>query len=66
MKAILIKLFHSEDGQDLIEYALLTAGMGFAGIAVWPAIVTSLGVAYTALDSQTQELWAPPDPGGSP
>jgi len=67
MKAILIKLLHSEDGQDLIEYALLTAGMGFAGIAVWPAIVNSLGVAYTALDSQTQDLWSPPDPaGGSP
>jgi Flp pilus assembly pilin Flp len=65
MKALLIELLRSDKGQDLIEYALLTAGIGFAGLAAWPAIVNSLGVAYTQLDSQTQDLWAPPDPAGS-
>jgi Flp pilus assembly pilin Flp len=63
MKALLIKLLRSEEGQDLIEYALLTAGTGFAGIAAWPAIVNTLGVVYAQLDTQTQELWAPCDPG---
>jgi len=68
MKALLIKLFRSDDGQDLIEYALLTAGIGFAGLAAWPAIVNSLGIAYAQLDQQTQDLWEPPNPtgGGSP
>lgn len=65
MKALLIELFRSENGQDLIEYALLTAGIGFAGLAVWPAVVTSLGVVYAQLDSQTQDLWEPPNPAGS-
>ena len=65
MTALIAKLFKSEDGQDLIEYALLTAGVGFAGLSAWPAIVNSLGVAYTALDQQTQNLWQPPNPGGS-
>lgn len=65
MKALLVKLFQSENGQDLIEYALLTAGIGFAGLAVWPAVVTSLGVVYAQLDSQTQDLWEPPNPAGS-
>ena len=65
MKALFSRLILSEDGQDLIEYALLTAGIGFAGIAVWPAILDSLGTAYAQLDSQTQDLWSPPDPAGS-
>jgi Flp pilus assembly pilin Flp len=66
MKALFVHLFRSEGGQDLVEYALLTAGIGFAGLAVWPAIVTSLGSAYAQLDAQTQDLWSPPDPAGSP
>jgi Flp pilus assembly pilin Flp len=66
MKALLIRVLRSDNGQDVIEYALLTAVIGFAGLAVWPAIVNSLGVAYAALDQQTQDLWEPPNPGGSP
>jgi Flp pilus assembly pilin Flp len=65
MKALFAQLIRSERGQDIIEYALLTAGIGFAGLAAWPAIVNSLGVAYVQLDSQTQNLWEPPNPGGS-
>ena len=68
MKALLRKLVWSEHGQDLIEYALLTGGVGLAGLGTWPLIVNSLGTAYAALDSQTQDLWVPPNPisGGSP
>ena len=65
MKALLTRLFRSEGGQDLIEYALLTAGVGLAGLAVWPAIIDSLSDVYTQLDSQTQDLWEPPNPVGS-
>ncbi len=66
MKALLRKLVISEDGQDVIEYALLSAGIGLAGLGTWPAIVSSLGGAYATLDTQTQALWEPPDPGGTP
>jgi Flp pilus assembly pilin Flp len=55
-----------ERGQDLIEYALLTAAVGVAGIATWPFIATSIGTAYRALDTNTQSLWEPPPPGGAP
>lgn len=55
-----------ERGQDLIEYALLTAAVGVAGIATWPFIATSIGTAYRALDTNTQGLWEPPPPGGGP
>lgn len=53
-----------ERGQDLIEYALLTAAVGVAGVATWPFIATSIGTAYRALDTNTQGLWEPPPPGG--
>jgi Flp pilus assembly pilin Flp len=55
-----------ERGQDLIEYALLTAAVGVAGIATWPFIAASIGTAYRALDTNTQGLWEPPPPGGAP
>jgi len=66
MKPLLLQLLRSDNGQDVIEYALLTAGVGVAGLAVWPAIVNALGVTYAALDTQTQNLWEPPNPAGSP
>jgi Flp pilus assembly pilin Flp len=66
MKVWVTRLVGDERGQDLIEYALLTAGIAFAGLAAWPAIVDALGVAYVQLDTQTQNLWEPPNPGGGP
>jgi Flp pilus assembly pilin Flp len=58
-------LARDDRGQDLIEYALLTAGLGIAGAATWPLIVTSIGTAYRTLDINTQNLWEPPPPGSS-
>lgn len=60
----LVACARDERGQDLIEYALLTAAVGVAGIAVWPLIANSIGSAYRALDTNTQGLWEPPPPGG--
>jgi len=62
MKALLTRLVCAEDGQDLIEYALLSAGLGLVGMAAWPAITTSVGVVYGQLDQQTQGLWRVPNP----
>ncbi len=63
MRFLLTRLMRDEQGQDLIEYALLTAGIGLAGIAVWPAITAAIGEAYEALDTGTQEIWETPNPG---
>jgi Flp pilus assembly pilin Flp len=57
-------LLRDDSGQDVIEYALLTAGIGIAGIALWPVIETSIRVSYQNLDTSTQNLWVPPDPAG--
>jgi Flp pilus assembly pilin Flp len=51
-------------GQDLVEYALLTALFGLAALAAAPAIRTALGVAYSAWNTSGQNLWVPPDPAG--
>jgi Flp pilus assembly pilin Flp len=55
------------DGQDLIEYALLTAFIGFAGAAAWIVMQTGLGNAYSGFNDAVWDLWAPDDPlgGGS-
>lgn len=64
--SMIVACARDERGQDLIEYALLTAAVGVAGIATWPFIATSIGTAYRALDTNTQGLWQPPPPGGGP
>lgn len=52
----------NERGQDLLEYALLTAGIGLVGVVAWQAIQGGIGTAYTGWDSGVQNIWEPPDP----
>ena len=59
------RLLRDEDGQDVIEYALLTASVGLMGIATWPLIAAGIGATYERLDTQTQDLWEVPDPGSN-
>lgn len=66
VRSVIVALLRDERGQDLIEYALLTAAIGVAGIAAWPTIAASIGSTYRALNLNTQALWAPPSPGGGP
>lgn len=64
MRTLFERLVSDDTGQDVIEYALLTASIGLVGIAMWPAIVTTIGDVYEALDTDTQNLWEAPNPGG--
>jgi Flp pilus assembly pilin Flp len=65
MTALCRRLLKEDDGQDVIEYALLTASIGLMGIATWPLIEVAIGAAYRRLDQQTQDLWEVPDPGSN-
>lgn len=56
------RLIGDDSGQDLIEYALLTAFIGLAGLAAWVTIRNNLGQAYSGYDVNTQSLWEPPVP----
>jgi Flp pilus assembly pilin Flp len=61
--AAIVRLLRDDSGQDLVEYALLTAFIGLAGAAAWIAMADRLGNAYTEYDSGVQGLWESPGPG---
>jgi Flp pilus assembly pilin Flp len=58
---------HDEGGQDLVEYALLTAFFGLCAIAAWTGIRDALDASYGNTTTGVQGLWAntPPPSGGS-
>jgi Flp pilus assembly pilin Flp len=65
MATMLRRLMRDDDGQDLIEYALLSAAIGLAGMVAWAAISTSIGTAYQTWNTDVQNISAcTPDPGG--
>jgi len=58
------RLLAETDGQDMVEYALVTAFIGFAGAAAWNAMQTSLGTYYGGFNAAVWNLWEPADPVG--
>ena len=57
-----------EAGQDLVEYALLTAFLAFAGYIVLVALGVDIFNTYTSWvnpTTGTPSLWEPPAPVGS-
>jgi len=57
------RLLREDDGQDLVEYALLVAFVGLAGLAAWLAIQNAIADGYTWWDAADQDLGAvTPDP----
>jgi Flp pilus assembly pilin Flp len=61
---LLRRLAIETDGQDLVEYALLTAFIGFAGAAAWNLMQTGLGTVYNSYVAAVWNMWDPPDPVG--
>ena len=59
------RLLIDEDGQDLIEYALLAAFIGTVGVLAWQSIGVGIFEAYGGWDTGVQGLsGCTPDPGG--
>jgi Flp pilus assembly pilin Flp len=57
------RFLEEESGQDIVEYALLTALIGIAAILTWQVVADSVGVAYGQSDTDVQALGAfTPDP----
>lgn len=62
---MLRRFFYEEQGQDLIEYALLCAFIGIVGILAWTSTRDAMTAGYGNWDSGTQRLsGCTPDPGG--
>jgi len=55
---------HEDDGQDLIEYALLCSVIGFVGILAIDFIGAAMNTTYTSWDNAIQDdaLVEVPDP----
>jgi Flp pilus assembly pilin Flp len=65
MKRLFVRLFWDESGQDVIEYALLSAFIGTVGIIAWRSIGTGIASAYVGWDTGVQSISScTPDPGG--
>jgi Flp pilus assembly pilin Flp len=65
MTKLLHRLLRDDDGQDLIEYALLSAFIGLVGLLVWANISAAIGAVYQTRDTNVQNISrCTPDPGG--
>ena len=47
MKTLLVRLWKEEDGQDLIEYAMLVALIALVVAAAFPPLATAITTVYT-------------------
>ena len=59
---LLDRLIVEDEAQDLIEYALLTGAIGFAGVIGFNLIGAAINAVYGSWDGGVNSLWEPPDP----
>ena len=60
--SVLLRLLRDDSGQDLREYALLTAGAGFAGAVAFQAIAANINFVYSSWDTGVNAIWEVPPP----
>jgi Flp pilus assembly pilin Flp len=56
MKKLLMKLVVEEQGQDVIEYALLAAAISIVVIPTVPAIGTAVNEAYNKIKTEAEKI----------
>jgi Flp pilus assembly pilin Flp len=56
------RLVADENGQDLIEYALLTGAIGLCGVVGFELFGGAISAAYSSWTTGTNNLWQVPDP----
>ena len=56
MKALLARLVREEQGQDVIEYALLAAGISVVAIPTVPTIGTAVNNSYQDINSKVSTM----------
>ena len=54
MREFLLRLVREDEGQDLIEYALLAGFIALASVAMITNIGTGVNAVYTATNTQVQ------------
>jgi Flp pilus assembly pilin Flp len=62
--SLLLRLLGDDEGQDIVEYALLAATIGLSAAASYELMLSVIGGAYRGWVSNVNGLWEPPAPGG--
>jgi Flp pilus assembly pilin Flp len=60
------RLTRDDSGQDVVEYALLTAFFGVAVLVAWTSLRDAVGASYGGATAGVQGLWDPPPPSAAP
>ena len=63
MRTLFRRLLVEDDGQELVEYALLSAFVMLASITAIEALKSALQAAYTSWNTAAQSCWDMPAPG---
>jgi Flp pilus assembly pilin Flp len=66
--SVAARFVKDDSGQDLIEYALLTAIITISGLLILSTLATTLGARYSARNGAAQNVWqpCPPQPAACP
>jgi Flp pilus assembly pilin Flp len=59
---VLRRLYLEDDGQDLVEYALLASIVGVTSMLAYTTIPGKMGTAYSNWGSNVYDLWEPDAP----
>jgi Flp pilus assembly pilin Flp len=62
LKRLISRVVLQDEGQDLIEYALLTAVIGLAGAAAFNLIAAAMNTTYGSWEDGINSLWEPEPP----
>ena len=63
MLTLLRRVVAAEEGQDVVEYALLAALVALASVVAVRAIQTTMLTTYVSWNTATQSCWQMPAPG---
>jgi Flp pilus assembly pilin Flp len=63
MRTLFRRLLAEDDGQELVEYALLAAFVALASVVALDALKAALRTAYTNWNAAAQSCWEMPAPG---
>jgi Flp pilus assembly pilin Flp len=68
VRALAAQFISDDSGQDLIEYALLTAIIAISGVLILSTLSTTMGTAYKGWNTAGQNAWqpCPPQPATCP
>jgi Flp pilus assembly pilin Flp len=62
-RSVLLRLVTDDDGQDLVEYALLTGIVAVVAAIALP-VASQLGAIYQGWNTSVHDLWEAPPPSG--